>query len=621
MKKLRVFCAVFVGAMLFSASGCADAPHKTLMEARLCAGNEILTYEPVDFDKTVITFGIYAPGHSKPLELAIETEFPQVDVVILDQVSISDVEAHAKHPGVQKDLEDIVVTSYIKDAGVSCSAFYDLSAEDFTSRYYQSVLNDLSAGGKLHQLPINNSVHGIFYNKSLFEAHGWKIPETIDEFYTLCDEISALGIRPFVPCFKYSPDGIGLGFSNRTIFSTVEKREQYKLFCSGQASCKGLLEPYFEVLKTLYDRGIVVEGDFSSSLTKNRHALYAGEIAMLPEQLTMFSLYEDEQPECEIGFFAYPSDTPGERWMQMAPGRCMALSKASMEDPDKKQILLDIFAFLSTDEGQRALLEVFSGLSSVKSAQANLREEYWDVQTCIENGQIFYAGRIGNELHNQTLKAYLDGELTLEQALAETDAMVESISAAQEAEMPVGTAAEEFTILETSIFIADAMRAATGAEIALIPHSTYYAGNFAKFYEGDVTMLYPFYLRGLGAEDYLTTYEISGANLKKLMEHPIINGEEINAMYAFSGLSMEYAPWRDRDENVIQLTLADGSVIEDEKRYTVAAWPTSIDESYLSSTLLIHSEAGSNIDLVTSAVKQAGTISPAKDHRLTLRWD
>ena len=571
MRIQKLLSFVLAGAVLFGAAGCGNAPIKSEVKARFCADNEILTYDPVDLEKTIITIGAYAPCNAKPLELAIEAEFPNVDVVILNQVSILDVEEHAKHPGVQKDLEDIIFTGYIKDAGVSCDVFYDLSAEDFTSCYYQSVLNDLSVNGRLHQLPINNSVNGIFYNKTLFEEHDWEIPEIIDEFYKLCDEIAAEGIRPFVPCFKYSPDGVGLGLSNRTIFSTVEKREQYELFCSGQASCKGLLEPYFEALKKLYDQGIVVEGDFSSSLTKNRHALYAGEIAMLPEQLTMFSLYEDEQPECEIGFLGYPSETPGERWMQMMPGCCMALSKESMEEPVKKQILLDIFAFLSTNEGQTALLDVFSGLSSVKYAQANLREEYWNIQTCIENGHIFYADRIGNDIHNQTLKAYLDGKLTLEQALAETDTMVENISAARKAEEPAGTAAEDFTILETSCFIADAMRSATGAEIALIPHGTYYKGNLAKFYEGDVTMSYCFYLRGLGAEDYLTSYEITGADLKKLMEHPVINGEEINAMYAFSGLSLEYAPWRDRNENVVKLTLMDGREIEDDRVYTVAA--------------------------------------------------
>ena len=92
-------------------------------------------------------------------------------------------------------------------------------------------------------------------------------------------------------------------------------------------------------------------------------------------------------------------------------------------------------------------------------------------------------------------------------------------------------------------------------------------------------------------------------------------------MYAFSGLAMEYAPWRDKNENVIKLTLADGSEIEDGKVYTLAAWATSVDEAFIASTVNIHRDAGGNIDLVTAAVKQAGTISPAKDQRLILRWD
>lgn len=620
MKKGRLFSLFLVGAMLLGVSGCSDRSQKLEAEIRFCADNEILTYDSIDFEKTIITIGVYAPCNSKPVELAIENEFPNVDIVVLDQASISDIQTHVKNLDVQKDLEDIIFTGYVKDMSVSSDVFYDLSAEDFTSQYNQSMLNNMSVDGKLNQLPINTSVQGIFYNKSLFKQNGWEIPQTTSEFYALCDEISAQGIRPFVPCFKYSMDGVGLGFSNRDIFSTMDKREQYDLFCSGQASCVGLLEPYFAAHKKLYDQGIVMESDFSTSLTKNRHALYAGEIAMLPEQLTMFSLYEEEQPECEIGFFGYPCDTPGERWMQMTPGRSMALSKTSMEDSDKKQVLLDIFAFLSTDKGQEALLELYSGLSSVKSAQANLREEFWDVQNCIENGQIFFADSIGNDLHNKTMKAYLEGTLSLDQALNETDAMYEKIHATKKPEKSIGIAVEEFTILETSSFIADAMRSATGAEIALIPHSTYYKGNFAKFYKGDVTMLYTFYLRGLGVEDYLTTYEITGLNLKKLMEHPIINGVEVNAMYAFSGLAMEYAPWRDQNENVIKLTLADGGEIEDDKIYAVTAWATSIDESYIASTLNVHNEIGNNIDLITSAVKQMGTVSPPKDNRLTLRW-
>ncbi len=201
-------------------------------ESAVLPENDIITYEPVDFNKTVITIGTYAPCNSDPVELAIEAQFPDVDIVVLEQASIPDIQTHVRQPAVQRELEDIIFTGYLQDMEVSDSIFYDLSAEDFTSLYNQSVLNNMSSGGRLYQLPINSSIQGIFYNKSLFESYGWEIPETIDAFYKLCDEISAQGIRPFVPCFKYSPDGVGLGFSNRAIFPPWTKESSMNFFAA-----------------------------------------------------------------------------------------------------------------------------------------------------------------------------------------------------------------------------------------------------------------------------------------------------------------------------------------------------------------------------------------------------
>ena len=116
-------------------------------------------------------------------------------------------------------------------------------------------------------------------------------------------------------------------------------------------------------------------------------------------------------------------------------------------------------------------------------------------------------------------------------------------------------------------------------------------------------------------------YEITGANLKKLMEHPLLNGEEVNALYAFSGLKAEYAPWRDEASNVLSLALADGTEIDDGKLYTVAAWAGTVDESYVSSTVKAHSELGTITDLMTAYLADAGEVSPAKDGRITLNWE
>lgn len=51
-------------------------------------------------------------------------------------------------------------------------------------------------------LPYAANAAGILYNREMFEAHGWQIPETWEEMLALCDEIKAEGILPFYFGFK-----------------------------------------------------------------------------------------------------------------------------------------------------------------------------------------------------------------------------------------------------------------------------------------------------------------------------------------------------------------------------------------------------------------------------------
>jgi raffinose/stachyose/melibiose transport system substrate-binding protein len=104
------------------------------------------------------------------------------------------------------------------------------------------------------------------------------------------------------------------------------------------------------------------------------------------------------------------------------------------------------------------------------------------------------------------------------------------------------------------------------------------------------------------------------------MEHPIIKGAEVNALYACSGMRIQYAPWAPADANVKKLTLADGSAIDDDTIYNVAAWAGTIDARYISSTIREFPEAGMNKELMTAAIQKAGTITPAHDGRVTLIW-
>lgn len=51
-------------------------------------------------------------------------------------------------------------------------------------------------------VPYMANAAGVLYNKDIFEAHGWKIPESWPEFIKLCEDIKAVGIRPLYFGYK-----------------------------------------------------------------------------------------------------------------------------------------------------------------------------------------------------------------------------------------------------------------------------------------------------------------------------------------------------------------------------------------------------------------------------------
>ena len=472
-------------------------------------------------------------------------------------------------------------------------------------------------------LPISLSAHGIFYNKTLFDAHGWSVPETLDEFYALCDTITAAGIRAYAPCLKYfaTNETIAISLAHRDVFPDTEHIVQYSSFLKKEASSKDLLEPALNALKDLYDRGIITQDDYSSSATKNRQAMYAGKIAMIPYDMQLITHYEAEKPDCEIGFFGFPTDVPGERWINVKNGSFLCVSAKSMEDESKAATILKIMDYISTEEGQAELLSSFSGMSSLTSYQSPVASQYQEIADCIETGRVYYADVFGSEDLTPCFQAWVTGKATMDETLTALNNFVDQNATSSALSEPIGEIGETFTVLETSTLMADAMQEATGAPIALMLNNYFYKGNLTQLFKGPFLLPESLYIKGTSGEDYLTTYEITGANLRKLMEAPIINGNEVNATYAFAGHKMTYAAWNAPDCNVVSLTLADGTEIKDDRVYTVAAWGASIDESFISATGNTFPDCGTNIDLISKYISEKETVSPAKDGRLTLQWN
>ena len=618
MKFNRTGAAALLTAAVLVLTGCGAG---TKAASQYTPADDIVSYTPIDAGKRVLTVGKYVAADTSVLEKALEARFPQIDFVFTEPDAGDNDLAYMKIMADQGQLEDIQLCAHI--VGVENDYLYDLAGENFTSRYNLSSLDTLNVGGKLYQIPISNTVYGIAYNKTLFAQQGWSLPSTLADFYTLCDTIRAAGIRPFAPCVKYYTvlESVAFGLSYDSVFASAENQVKYPDFCAGKISCGGLLDPAFLVMKDLYDRGYVTDDDFGASATELRQDLYAGKIAMVPTNMAIASFVESEKPASEIGFIGFPTNTPGERWMQMVPGNLLSVSARAMQDSVKKQDIRAVLEYFSTAEGQDALLQCFSGVSSLANYTQKTNALSGDVSDCLEKGRIFFADYYASNAIVPAWQKYMSGAMTLADFIAANDAAKPADLFAPLSEAPIGTAAEDFTVLETSEYITDVMREQTGADAALLLSGYFYTGNLCRIFKGDIRLPNRFVLKSVGAKNYLTTYEITGANLKALLEHPFINGAEINALYACSGLKMEYAPWAAADENVRSLTLADGSALDDGKTYTVAAWAGTIDERYIAATAAEFPDVGAKKDMMTAAIQMAGTISPPADGRIVLNWD
>lgn len=118
------------------------------------------------------------------IKTRLETNTCDSDVVLIANANYSSLVAR----GVLEDLSD-VYASVIPDTE-------DTTVKDVVPKIqYEYRLRN----GKIYGVPWQDAyASGFIYNKKMFRENGWEIPDTMDEFFELCDKIAATGTAPLV---------------------------------------------------------------------------------------------------------------------------------------------------------------------------------------------------------------------------------------------------------------------------------------------------------------------------------------------------------------------------------------------------------------------------------------
>ena len=85
--------------------------------------------------------------------------------------------------------------------------------QSWQDSFLPGSLDRYTHNGKVYGIPLLYSVYVVWYNKNLFEKHGWEIPQTWDQFHDLCEKIQDIGVWPLAFQGRY-PGYIGAVIDN-----------------------------------------------------------------------------------------------------------------------------------------------------------------------------------------------------------------------------------------------------------------------------------------------------------------------------------------------------------------------------------------------------------------------
>ena len=144
------------------------------------------------------------------------------------------------------------------------------------------IVNAVMVDGHHYLLSSNMNVGGMYYNKAMFDEHGWEVPQTWDQFTALCDEIKATtdiapiafpGMYPYYfDCFFF-PQVLALGNGTETLKDLNNLVEGF-----------WTSEPAMEAAKRveyMRDNGYFLENMIGLSHTETQMEFINGNVAML----------------------------------------------------------------------------------------------------------------------------------------------------------------------------------------------------------------------------------------------------------------------------------------------------------------------------------------------------
>lgn len=326
---------------LMSLSGCGQRSESGKVEV------ELVSYKPEAVDAFEEIAERFNASH-EDIHLTIDS--PNEAMTILKTRFIRE-----DYPDIVGIGGDINYSNFL-DADL----FMDISDLEETGMVKQSYLDmdkelELIPQEGIYALPYAANAAGILYNRDMFEEHGWKIPETWDEFVTLCEEISSSGIQPLYLGYKdtwtcLAPwNALAVGLTDSDTCNQVNMGETTfsESYCEVAEKIKSLLQ-------------FAEPNPYAYGYNEACTAFARGESAMYPIGSYAIPQIKSVNPTMNIDSFTFPANETEE---ENVLNSGIDLQFCVMKNCKNKEAVYEVLRFLYEDETIQTYLDNQGGIT------------------------------------------------------------------------------------------------------------------------------------------------------------------------------------------------------------------------------------------------------------------
>lgn len=307
--------------------------------------------------KTVVEIVQYKPEAVKAFEALQEKFNATHDDIELKIDSPNDAMTILKTRFIREDYPDIIgIGGDINYSNfLDSDMLMDISDYDGLKEIKESYLRtdkelEFVPMEGIYAVPYMANAAGILYNRDMFEEHGWTIPETLDEFYNLCEEIQKAGIQPLYFGFKdtwtcLAPwNAICVDLAPSDICAQVN---------AGTAKFADAYRSVAEVTKSLLryaqpDPYAYSYNDACTAFARGQSAMYVIGSYAVPQ-------IKSVNPDMNIDSFVFPAGSSPEENL-LNSGNDLQWSVMA-EKEEKKEAIYEVLDFLYEDENIQTYLD------------------------------------------------------------------------------------------------------------------------------------------------------------------------------------------------------------------------------------------------------------------------